>query len=641
MFPAILTYRFSCEMHVAKLMRERSIGNSVSMLYHKLCEQHSEEWMERSLQYLSVCDRFQGITTQPISPLPPKPPVPTAKWLLSVHADDIPVSRSRYGELKARVTSVFGSILKMDSTKKVAKKLAGAAAGTAAWVTNVGNEHGQVLMSVLTSHEGQGLLPMTTGPVKRYEAAGVAPPTLLYVDRYCCSSVGTSRAGAMFSGWSDVVVRLDVWHFMRRFAGGLHTDSHPLYGLFMAKLSAWIFVWDEGDVALLREAKMRKLEQQQGIRGLTDDHLTSRLTSSRRCTHGVEETEQLIVELLEAFKDARETMGIPLVDQERMDVIWDTQRHHLPCIQDSPGVQLYTQTGRTSANLENVQAYLLEGLEWWNEDRAAAATITDEAPSSLRYYSASLQHSLNELSQRLLGCSLVQDYSKPGQYPGKLIGVEYLCSQQSWEFRENFGRDPDAPDRIPDDLGEAEDEGFGDEAEEQDHTISPLSLVSTQEAVRLSRDSASPSQSSQDLPPEPQKDVCRGPDGTPGFDRVVELARYLVELREKPCVSDREATDIVRLWDRLPDNKKKGVSYPPRHNERLLQGRFKATHSKTSTCHGKESLKRCVLGQGSVPAQWPNICRIVEAVCLELCSIHPSGKVKWGRFIEPLGCRST
>ncbi|XP_056120631.1 uncharacterized protein LOC130097715 [Rhinichthys klamathensis goyatoka] len=286
----------------------------------------------------------------------------------------------------------------------------------------------------------------------------------------------------------------------------------------------------------------------------------------------------------------------------------------------------------TSANLENFQAYLLEGLERWNEDRAAAAaaTVTDEAPSSLRCYSASLQHSLSELSQRLLGCSLVQDYSKPGQYTGELIGVEYLCSQQSWEFRENFGRDPDAPDRIPGDLGEAEDEGFGDEAVEQDHTISPLSLVSTQEAVRSSRDSASPSQSSQDLPPESQADVCRGPDGTPGFDRVVDLASYLVELREKPCVSDREANDIVRLWDRLPDSDKKRVSYPPRHKDRLLQGRFKATHSKTSTCHGKESLKRCVLGQGSGPAQWPNISRIVEAVCLELCSIHPAGKVKWG-----------
>ncbi|KAI8493207.1 hypothetical protein Bbelb_292110 [Branchiostoma belcheri] len=46
---------------------------------------------------------------------------------------------------------------------EVTKKLAGAAAGTAAWVTNVGNEHGQILMSVLTAAEGQGLKPMGEG----------------------------------------------------------------------------------------------------------------------------------------------------------------------------------------------------------------------------------------------------------------------------------------------------------------------------------------------------------------------------------------------------------------------------------------------------------------------------------------------
>ncbi len=197
----------------------------------------------------------------------------------------------------------------------------------------------------------------------------------------------------------------------------------------------------------------------------------------------------------------------------------------------------------TSANLENFQAYLLEGLERWNEDCAAAASI-NKPKSSLRCYSASLQHSLNELSQHLLGSSLVQDYSKPREYTGmclychaciccccfllvffvqtfvlkpcflfnfvlsgELIGVEYLCSQQSWEFRDNFGRDPDAPDRIPDNLVEAEDEGFGDEDEEQDLTISSLSLMSTKDAIHLSRDVPSSSRSSQDLLSEPQEEV--------------------------------------------------------------------------------------------------------------------------------------
>ncbi|KAL1269402.1 hypothetical protein QQF64_031691 [Cirrhinus molitorella] len=92
-----------------------------------------------------------------VAPLPQMVPVPCPSWLLSVYAKDV---LTRLPELKARVTSVYGTILKMDSTKKVTKKLAGDAAGTAAWVTDVGNEFGQVLMCVLTEGEGKGLLPM-------------------------------------------------------------------------------------------------------------------------------------------------------------------------------------------------------------------------------------------------------------------------------------------------------------------------------------------------------------------------------------------------------------------------------------------------------------------------------------------------
>lgn len=58
---------------------------------------------------------------------------------------------------------------------------------------------------------------------------------------------------------------------------------------------------------------------------------------------------------------------------------------------------------------------------------------------------------------------------------------------------------------CPDILMEVEDEGFGDEEEEQDLTISPLSLMSTKETVRLCQDVHSSSQSSQDMPSEPKE----------------------------------------------------------------------------------------------------------------------------------------
>ena len=41
--------------------------------------------------------------------------------------------------LLAASTSVFGTILKIDSTKKVCRKLQGSGTGTASWATNVGN----------------------------------------------------------------------------------------------------------------------------------------------------------------------------------------------------------------------------------------------------------------------------------------------------------------------------------------------------------------------------------------------------------------------------------------------------------------------------------------------------------------------
>ena len=58
--------------------------------------------------------------------------------------------------------------LQTEKQRKFVKKLAGHSAGTASWVTNVANEKGQILMSVLTASEGVRLAPMEAGLMKRY-----------------------------------------------------------------------------------------------------------------------------------------------------------------------------------------------------------------------------------------------------------------------------------------------------------------------------------------------------------------------------------------------------------------------------------------------------------------------------------------
>ncbi|KAK0153860.1 hypothetical protein N1851_004052 [Merluccius polli] len=116
-FPAILTYKLACDRRVILQLRERTRGNSPTQLYHKLCEAHTEAWMRQSMHYLSVMEPFASMgVVRMCTPPPTLPPVPQYGWLLLVYRHDI---LSRLEDVKARVTSIFGTILKMDSTKRV------------------------------------------------------------------------------------------------------------------------------------------------------------------------------------------------------------------------------------------------------------------------------------------------------------------------------------------------------------------------------------------------------------------------------------------------------------------------------------------------------------------------------------------
>ncbi|XP_061118069.1 uncharacterized protein LOC133141515 [Conger conger] len=349
-FPAILTYKLTCDLRVMRLLRERSLGNSATQLYRKLCEGHSEAWMRRSMQYLGECEHFLAMGSERHD-FPPPPShaarahTPLAAERLLLRRSDATGGGEGQGHLHLRIHS------------QVTKKLAGFAADTAAWATNVGNEFGQVLITVLTAAEGQGLLPMAAGLMQSYRDAGVAPPQLIYVDRDCCSSFdwtcGTSCAGSLYS-----------------------------------------------------------------------------------CARGSTS--------LESF--------------------------HLHLNRFIPGDR---------ANAMHFQAFLLDRLVSWNEDRAAAAVEGPAQP--LLSYSGHLQHSLNQLSQRVLGQSLVKDYTKPGEYTGALIGVEYLYSQTG-RVLQDVSLDPDTPDEAADiqDLDlDVKDDGFQEEEDDPTvHCPTPSSIPS-------------------------------------------------------------------------------------------------------------------------------------------------------------------
>ena len=106
-------------MRVIRLLRERGLGNSPTRLLKQLMENHTEEWLNRVARYTTECvDFLQRPGLLPIVfPEPQEPAVvPSCKWLLSVYSQDI---LTRLDHIKATITSTYGTILKIDSTKKV------------------------------------------------------------------------------------------------------------------------------------------------------------------------------------------------------------------------------------------------------------------------------------------------------------------------------------------------------------------------------------------------------------------------------------------------------------------------------------------------------------------------------------------
>ncbi|XP_054643300.1 uncharacterized protein LOC129187709 isoform X2 [Dunckerocampus dactyliophorus] len=643
-FPAILTYKLSCDKSLVAHLKARTLGNSTTRLHSTLLEEHTRKWACQSIEYLAVMKQFScaGTFLLPKVAVPPMCQLPSVSWLLSVYVREV---LPRLEDTKARITSTFGQILKMDSTKKMTKKLAGEAAGTAAWVTNVGNEYGQVLMSVLTAAEGDGLVAMADGLIRRYREARQDPPQVLYVDRDCCAT-GPSKVAAMFGEWEQLVVRLDVWHLMRRFARGVTTDAHILYATFMARLSFAIFEWDEGDVTRLREAK----QAEAGHRHSSYVKLSARELSRhcRRRTRGAEETERLIQEVLDHFWEAKDTMGVTLFNKESMTEIWETQRRHLHCIQDPPGVALYTRTGKvtrggvtlpvlrcargstslesfhlhlcrfipgTSANALHFQVYLLEGLLRWNEDRGRAAVVESASTATVRCYDGRLQNAFHELTQHFMGCTLMDNFTPAGNYTGELIGIEYLYSQTGRVLQCNVSTDPDCPEVASSQVDEEDDT----DVDELDEGYEEAALGDVLYAAELP---AWFDNTQHITAPVEEEDVL-GPDGHGGYQHVCRLAAALLQLRTALFVSPPQERTIVQLWGKMSDRDRAPIDFPPLYRPKLVKGRFKK--SRQHLLPGVDSVNRLVVGKGTDVAHCPSSSRLMEAIFIELCNLHSQG----------------
>ena len=202
---------------------------------------------------------------------------------------------------------------------------------------------------------------MCQGIVKRYNNAEEPPPVLIYVDRDCCSTSGVPSALRWFQPW-ECFVRLDIWHFMRRFNPGLNTEHHPLYPIWCSRLSSCIFQWDSTDLNRLKYAKSQELRTSLGYVASDKEVLASLKTAEmvrhcKRTTRGAEVTWCLIQQMLDAMWDLVDSMGTPLVNNSTMSHVWKTQHKHLSCIQDAQGIALYTKVGKLQKGGELLDVY--------------------------------------------------------------------------------------------------------------------------------------------------------------------------------------------------------------------------------------------------------------------------------------------
>nr|XP_055053697.1 uncharacterized protein LOC129438809 [Misgurnus anguillicaudatus] len=128
--------------------------------------------------------------------------------------------------------------------------------------------------------------------------------------------------------------------------------------------------------------------------------------------------------------------------------------------------------------------------------------------------------------------------------------------------------------------------------------------------------------------PEPEELLAVDERNIPGMDRVDRLSEYLVELRSSTglTLNKKQVDDIVCLWQSLLEYDKQHVKFPFRYQDRLTTGRFRSPKKKAVFIPGVDSVKRCVLGSTASPVQWPDCCRLVEAIFIRLCRIHQSPK---------------
>ncbi|XP_037643720.1 formin-like protein 5 [Sebastes umbrosus] len=266
----------------------------------------------------------------------------------------------------------------------------------------------------------------------------------------------------------------------------------------------------------------------------------------------------------------------------------------------------------------HTQMYMLEGGSRWNMNRAHAAVDVSGA-SNTKIYDVRLMSNLNALSNRVLGCALLPEFTPPGRPTDERVAVEYLLAQSDRGDLLGPQRHGELGLILPDLQVQVQEE------ECLDITISDAAEIlneSPPEAPRcedevdnspphrpLPHDN-SPNTSSQDS----QCDVR----GVPGWEAVDNLAEYLVNLnRTITALSTAEVAEIVRLYSSLDAMDKSPSKYTLKCKKKTLTGPWRASRKRSGSAPGQQAAERLFMTHGQA-AQRPDMNRVSECVNIKL-----------------------
>ncbi|XP_067464800.1 uncharacterized protein [Thunnus thynnus] len=393
LLPAILTYKKAiCKSVMDELRRT---GNSPTDMANQIMEMMHLKYERANLAYLLSCQNIMDgeagkydqrtitqFLRQETKPAPFGEYGDSDGWNgISVSAHyltDCLLHEYQHQEvaIKTLLQGNFGQAFRSDHTRKIARKVTFSSGTMSSYA--IMNENWMILSWVMVQSETEkSLKPMYEGLANRYSSAGIEKAQYQWVDRDCCAAfkVAESCAGEHLNwdAWrttdaivaeatsgnllntcasrchynTNITIKLDLFHCMRRFLRECVSEHHPLYSSFAQFLSAAFSVVDQEDLQRLKDAYT--------FCGIQPANPTKKHIRGH-CRTKIPQPEELVQRVEGVFQHfylAKDPNDVPLFKPSMLKA-WRIQRVHIlrGCLSD-PQVEggiLYRHGGTVQLN---------------------------------------------------------------------------------------------------------------------------------------------------------------------------------------------------------------------------------------------------------------------------------------------------